>query len=1090
MIAGRFEPREFIAQGGMGAVYKGIDHETGQPVAIKQLKRDLIDLDETLIQRFQREGEALARLNHPNIVKMIAALEDAGEHYLVMDYISGGSLRDQLKREGALPVERVITLGVELADALVRAHHLKIIHRDIKPDNVLLADDGTPRLTDFGLAYVGGSHLTSFGVAPGTFSYLAPEAFADQPIEPRNDLWSFGVLLFELLTGRHPFEANTLEGTMSAILTRPVPDLEALRPELPVALVDLIYRLLEKDKNHRLPSARMLGAELDALAKGTPLAVTPSATRPISSGLIRSQSMTSHNLPSLGTAFIGREQELTDVTNRLSDPLTQLISILGIGGIGKTRLAIEAARNLVGEFTHGVWFIDLTPLSTPDRVLYALAEAIHLGIFPASDPKQQVVDYLYDKNMLLIFDNFEHVLGAAGLIAAISANAPGVKMLVTSRERLNLTNEQVYQLEGLTVPADDQNTARSAAVRLFVQGAVRVRPEFHLDPENIPIIVKICRQVSGIPLAILLSAAWVESLSVAEIEAELSQNSDLLETELRDVPERQRSIRAIFDYSWQRLTPPEQQILKQLTMFRGGFNRDAATRITGASLKTLNGLVVRSLIRRAGSGRYEIHELVRQYAAQHLTADPVLQTAAAQKHHHYYVRLLAEQMPLLKGANQKTALLWIEAELENLRAAWERLEISTSDEMLADALFSLWYYYYFFQHPHEAAVWFAAAERALQAHVPHPMLESLCATYYAFVKWQLAHYEEAAALWRKAEQIAAQHPEAAWTHTVHVFNDFLNVLVVMRFASANAALYARQQHLLEQVRADTWNAALVQLSLCDTAYRMGDLALGQRHSRETLDLAEETGDALLLGWTHALIGHLLTEVGRYQESVDAGHAAEAIFDSFGLRQYAVRHLFTLSRAYANLGNLSRAEFYAQQVLENTHKTGNRVRRLSALALLSSVAWSRRDFAKARDYSLQTLQIAKQGQSPQLIGGALISAAHAMVELHEYGRAWGYYVEAIPLVMRLNDLPAAMDALVGLGYLLALQGALVKGLAWILYITGRSDIQAETREVGGWHAERLREQATPAELEAATNLATGLSLPDMIAAIPATPPNLG
>ncbi len=274
VIANRFEIQATIGQGGMGDVFRGLDRQTGQPVAIKLLKPDIVQEDPNLIERFTREGEALRRLNHPNIVKMVAAVEENGLHYLVMQYVAGGSLRDLLDREPCLPIERVLALGIELADALTRAHHLKIIHRDLKPENVLIDADGTPLLTDFGVARMSTrTRMTQTGAVIGTYAYLSPEACMGEELGARTDIWSFGIMLYEMLAGHRPFHAEQSTAILLAILNNPLPDLSELRADTPPELVALIAQMLQKDKEQRIGSARLVGATLEAILQGgsTPL---------------------------------------------------------------------------------------------------------------------------------------------------------------------------------------------------------------------------------------------------------------------------------------------------------------------------------------------------------------------------------------------------------------------------------------------------------------------------------------------------------------------------------------------------------------------------------------------------------------------------------------------------------------------------------------------------------------------------------------------------------------------------------------------------------------------------------------------------
>jgi predicted ATPase len=374
-------------------------------------------------------------------------------------------------------------------------------------------------------------------------------------------------------------------------------------------------------------------------------------------------------LPYYATPFIGRELELATLDSFITDPTVRLVTIVGPGGIGKTRLAVEAAqRSLAAKiFPEGIFFIDLAPMHETNRIVQRVADALNLPLKggDSRSSRQQLLDYLNQKKLLLVFDNFEHLLDDANLLADILQSGPEIKILVTSRERLNLLQEQVYPIRGLKFP--ELETAEDAtgytAALLFLQSARRNQPDFSLrNNDDLIQLARICRMVEGMPLALELAATWVDVLSLTEIANELQQGLDILERELRDVPARLRSIRASVDYSWQRLDEADQAVFAQLSIFRDGFTRQAAQEVAGATLQELSRLVNKSLIRfDKQRGRYEIHELLLQYGADKLGGQPALEAATYNRHSDYYCQLLAGYTDHLKGAGQAQAMAAIEA---------------------------------------------------------------------------------------------------------------------------------------------------------------------------------------------------------------------------------------------------------------------------------------------------------------------------------------------------------------------------------------------------------------------------------------------
>jgi len=379
------------------------------------------------------------------------------------------------------------------------------------------------------------------------------------------------------------------------------------------------------------------------------------------------------NLPARRTSFVGRVTELNAIDGLLEDPNCRLLTLVGPGGIGKTRLALEAAARRVEHYPHGVHFVPLVSVASPEFLAPAVAESIQFAVDGAHSgfsAKEQLLDYLSERSTLLVLDNFEHLVDGSGLLGDVIERAPKVKFLTTSRERLNVQSEWVFDVDGLGLA--DNGNGGSGALRLFVDRAMQVEPGFAPDEEERTQAVRVCRLVAGMPLAIELAASWVSMLSCTEIADEIERNIDFLATSMRDVPERHRSLRAAIDQSWRLLSGKQQEVLAKLSVFRGDFEREAAIAVTDTDLRVLSELVSKSLVRRADFGRYELHELLRQYAAEKLAAEsPDVLESTRERHARYYLARLVERREALVGARLVQARDELRGDVDNLRVAAE-----------------------------------------------------------------------------------------------------------------------------------------------------------------------------------------------------------------------------------------------------------------------------------------------------------------------------------------------------------------------------------------------------------------------------------
>ena len=408
------------------------------------------------------------------------------------------------------------------------------------------------------------------------------------------------------------------------------------------------------------------------------LDIAPSKTK---ASQVSSPTLRRYALPENTTPFIGRDTELDQLSRRLTERSYRLISLVGPGGIGKTRLAIEAARGQRDAFQDGVVFVPLEGVQTAADIPAAMAEALGITFTgSAESPRAEIIQILQDKQLLLVIDNLEHVIqGGADLLLEIIQTAAEVMLLVTSREQLNAHGEDLFRLRGLPYPTTDTDAdaARYGAVRLFADRAHRINKGFALAEDTLTDVVHICRLVEGLPLALELAATWVRDVSVNQIAVSLQKDLDFLATDLRDILPRHRNMAAVFEHSWGLLESTEQMVLAKLAVFRGSFAPDAARHVSGAPPLVLTRLRYKSLLRGSGDGRYTIHELLRQLSLRKLNENPAVAEQTQTQHSDYFLALLQAQAEYLKGENAAQVGATLRLELDNIRQAW-RWAVETS----------------------------------------------------------------------------------------------------------------------------------------------------------------------------------------------------------------------------------------------------------------------------------------------------------------------------------------------------------------------------------------------------------------------------
>jgi predicted ATPase/DNA-binding CsgD family transcriptional regulator len=627
--------------------------------------------------------------------------------------------------------------------------------------------------------------------------------------------------------------------------------------------------------------------------------------------MVAQPKLTAHYpLPAQPTPFVGRAAELTDIHRLLADPTCRLLTLLGPGGMGKTRLALEAAGGVT--YPDGVYFVPLQAVSAPEYIIMATADAVGIPLFQGGEPWQQVQNALRDKCLLLVMDNFEHLLEGAGLVSELLAAAPDVKVLATSREALNLQEEWLYTVAGMAYPgapaAADRPLEDYSAVRLFAQSARRQRPDFSLEDERDGVL-RICHLVDGMPLGLELAAAWVRSLSCCEIADEIERGLDFLETHSRNMPARHRSMRVVLEQSWRLLTPAEQDAFKRLSVFRGGFTREAAQSVSDASLRLLSALVDKSLLRwDASQGRYDLHELVRQYGAEQLAAAPDDERDAHERHCAYYAGWLHALWPVLQGEGQKQGFQQIDVELKNIRAMWEWAIADRREADLNAALQSLWYYYDTRSLYREGE---AAFERAAAVCDPAGIPYARMIVRQASMCFSLSWYRKGHTLFKKGAAILEGAGE--WAELAFTCLKWGEIQNRLSSPVRTRPVFERSLELARQTR-QRWIEARALNWYSATFIYANDLANGMKYVNESLALNQAAGDGYGVADNMQMLASLHLDLNEYQEAYQCAAESLRLAQDIGVQWCIPLAQYMLAVSTFLLGNREEARNHLYSAL--------------------------------------------------------------------------------------------------------------------------------------------------------------------------------
>ena len=980
VLNNRYRLDRELGQGGMGTVYEAYDLLLDRVVAAKLLVSKSLGTEGK--NRLISEARAVAQLNHPNIVSVFDAGEAYDLPYVVMEYIHGESLHAQPPKS----TEEIIKVALQICDALEEAHNHGIVHRDLKPENVIMTENGLAKLTDFGLARSLASRMSQEESLTGTVFYISPEQALGKPLDGRTDLYALGVMLYEFTAGRLPFQADDPLAVITQHIHEEPVHPSQYAPDISTYFEEIILKLLAKNPDDRFGSAAETRSALENLHENH------------SDWTTRKHH---HNIPLDLTSFIGRKKEVADVRRIISE--NRMLTLTGVGGTGKTRLALTAAREIVDSFADGVWLVELSTIFDTGQVLRAIATALDVREKTNKPLLETLIETIHDRFILLILDNCEHLLNACASFAGRLLTAcPNLKLLATSREALGLPGEMTYHVPSLRLPdleshSDDNELWAVESMRLFHDRAVSVKPDFNPDAAQTQAVAKICSRLDGIPLAIELAAARVRALPVEEIAKRLSDRFRLLTGGNRSAIPRQQTLQALVDWSYELLTEDEKILLRRLSVFIGGCTLDAAEYVCSDGgikkveiLDLIARLVDKSLLNYSeenGTARYDMLETIRQYAREKLIQAGEIEFSR-RKHLAYYADFTAEVAPQLWQANQKAWMDQLEEEHDNLRAG---LEWSLCENCGEDLLMM-------------------------------GMRIAAAVSYFWLVR---GHWSEA---WDWMKELLEAPGSAEMKNEVKTQLLYSAGFLVKDLGDVNIAKDLFSQALKEsRTMQDQRSQAFALLGMGEIALNVHSIPEAETHIDQALTifrtLNDETGILLAL----ADKGGTAADRQEYNKAKEYYRENIKICREIGHELGVAGSLVALGSIETYFGDREQGRVYLQEGLAIFRKSGDKSGIANVLSAMGLSELYSEDMDHSKEHYEEALKITRELRSGPGIGTALIALGEIARAQSDYTAARNYYEEAMHINEHLGQMGIVTIVAHNLGYVARQQGEFEKAL---------------------------------------------------------------
>ena len=1051
---GNYRLLRLLGHGGFADVYLG-EHVYLQSQAALKLLHSRLSEEEAAC--FVTEARTLARLSHPQIVRVLDFAVQEGLPFLVLEYAPGGSLRQRHPAGSRLPLARITSYVNQVAEALQYAHEQHLMHRDVKPENLLLGARGEVLLADFGLATLApqSSSRSTQAMEPprqGTTAYLAPEQLQGKP-RPASDQYALGVVVYEWLCGRRPFDGSLLKIALQQLSTPPA-SLREQVPELPPAVEEVVLRALAKDPRQRFACVQDFATALQqaaspVVAPGAPaeaihparVAFGPSAALTQDQAVLtpavgatpqaeREQHETPADtppaplwhVPASFTPLVGREQDVAAACALLARPGVRLLTLLGAGGIGKTRLAMQLAMQMRERYANGVCFVALATISDPGLLLSSIAHELGLQEGGAQPLVETVQAWLGDKQFLLLLDNLEQIVSAAPLLEELLEACPRLAIVVTSREVLHLQAEHLFPVPPLALPDLAQlpergDLAQYAAVALFVQRAQAILPGFQLTTSNRQVIAEICVRLDGLPLALELAAARVRVLPPQALLARLSQRFQVLTGGWRTMPERQQTLRSTIQWSYDLLPAQEQRLFRRLTVFVGGCTLQAVDALysalgdgAGSQLDGVASLIDKSLLHQTEQEREEprlvMLETIHEYGQEALAASGERE-AARRAHALYYLNIAEQAESRLGGPEQIRWLERLERDYDNLRAAldWslEQAEQEKTGEVgrseialrLGRAIRRFWVRHGYLSEGRDFL------ERALaRSGGASPPVRANALIAAARIALSQGDYDQGEAWAEESLAVCRKHGDKAGA----AYSLYLLAWVAWERGHAEAARAWHEESLaLYREIGDKENVAYELDELARLLSKQGDYDRAYTLVEESLAIPRELGNKWgLASSLYNLADIRLASQGDLALVSSLLEESAALYQEIGEREGIADALYLRGQVALRQGEAARARKLAEESLALYRKMGHRQAVAETLVLLAKVVAVQADYPAARALYEESLALCNEMGSQVVMASCLEGLAAVIL-------AQGQPVRAVRLLGTAEALRASADA---------------------------------------------------------------------------------